>query len=481
MEEYGVKIGIVGAGWYGSHTALVLRRSGHDVTIFEKNSDIFNGISGKFGIRLHKGPHYPRSLETRKSCRRGYDEFQEQYTNLVVKHDYSIYALGTLDANGDPPKVSAEEFKLVCEESKNCQPINPKEWNYTNLISAMNVEEPSIVLGEQLRKTFKALLKEAGVKVVCNFEVKTTEKCGESITITNEQYSETFDYIINATSYHALLPTESTLSVDMDVVYQPCLALVYEDTMSTPLPFSFIVLDGWFPCIMPYLEDDRVEENKKYILTHGKWTIMGSFKTVIEATMLLNNLDNEFIDKNVRPACEKEIKRFWPPFEHRFKYFGWKGAVLAKLKTNREFRSAVTFECNRVIHIIPGKINNVFDVGREVESILAGQEIINYGNYRYVMDGVLHQGIHEITEKIDPNIRNTCTLQTYRELLCQAPSSNSKEEDASRGKRKSSAAFWATLPSSLGKQECENNTNMEFLAFRSEQEAAKLVSSMQRA
>ena len=62
------KVIIVGGGWYGAHLALALKKAEYDVEIFEKNDDIFKAVSGNFGIRLHKGPHYPRSPETRKTC-----------------------------------------------------------------------------------------------------------------------------------------------------------------------------------------------------------------------------------------------------------------------------------------------------------------------------------------------------------------------------------------------------------------------------
>ena len=50
-----MKIAIIGGGWTGCHLAISLSKLGHDVTILERNTDIFQGVSGNFGIRLHKG------------------------------------------------------------------------------------------------------------------------------------------------------------------------------------------------------------------------------------------------------------------------------------------------------------------------------------------------------------------------------------------------------------------------------------------
>ena len=106
-------IGIIGGGWYGCHVAVALSKKGHKVTLFEKSSDVFQGVSGDFGQRLHKGPHYPRSFETRESCRRSHNEFLERYPELVVKHEYSTYALGITDSIGNPPDKFALKMKVA--------------------------------------------------------------------------------------------------------------------------------------------------------------------------------------------------------------------------------------------------------------------------------------------------------------------------------------------------------------------------------
>lgn len=62
-------IAVIRGGWSGCHTALELASAGHEITLIEKGPELFNGVSGQFGICIHKGPHYPRSSGTRDSCR----------------------------------------------------------------------------------------------------------------------------------------------------------------------------------------------------------------------------------------------------------------------------------------------------------------------------------------------------------------------------------------------------------------------------
>lgn len=426
-----MRICIIGAGWYGCHLARVLTLKGHEVTLLEKNNDIFSGISGSFGIRLHRGPHYPRSFETRQNCQRGYDKFHKHYPDLIVRHQSSIYSLGTTDSDGKPSKVNKEQFEAVCNEFKKSRPVNSKDWEFDNLIATYDVEEPSILLGERLRKTFWNILEAAKIKIKLNFEVIKVERNEEGVCVYGNESNDTYDYVINSTSFQSLLPKLQELPFNLDVYYQPCLALIYEDKKSTPLPFSFIVLDGLFPCLMPYVREDPIKENesgRKYILTHGRWTIMGSYKTTGEAKATLAKITDHRIETQIKPNCEYEIERFIPGFKSRFKYCGWQGAVLAKIKTNKEFRSAITFEENKIIHIIPGKVSNIFDVASEVKALITNKNVKNIGGYKYVTNGVLDRGAQhgekELTEPVSNADRNTCELQTFDELLGKAESEN---------------------------------------------------------
>jgi len=437
-----MKIGIIGSGWYGCHLALSLKKKGHEVTIYEKNPTIFSGISGKFGIRLHAGPHYPRSLETRKSCQRGLVEFKQRYPDLVIEHEYSVYGLGRVDAERNPSRISVKQFKDVCAETDGCLEIDPKMRGYQELQYAVEVDEPSIVLGNRLRNKFSLELRKAKIPIKFNTSVKKTSNNGTSVTIETDEEITTFDRVINATGYKSNITNTDDFPVPIEVNYQPCVALVYEDTKPDKKPFSFIVVDGWFPCLMPVIDDEESEvvKSRKYILTHGKWTIMGSYSSEAEASTLLKYIDDDFIENKIKTYAQSEMARFWPEFTDRFKYVGWKSEVIAKLKTKHEFRSALTYEKDGVIYIIPGKVSNIFDVEREVNVLLQHRTksyplyhintlhagamslfehpsmVLSYNGYKYVKHGVLNASAAEIREKPHPGEPNTCLIQTFAEI-----------------------------------------------------------------
>lgn len=180
-----MKIAIIGSGWHGAHVALVLKQSGHEVTVFERNKEIFGGISGSFGIRIHAGPHYPRSSETRKNCRRCLNEFRETYPELVVPHEYAIYGLGAMDADGEAPKIDKPEFVAVAKETPDCVLVDLQHWPYKSLQCAINVDEPSALLGRPLREKFIKYLQDKQIPIHTNYTVKTLKNSHEKICISD--------------------------------------------------------------------------------------------------------------------------------------------------------------------------------------------------------------------------------------------------------------------------------------------------------
>lgn len=412
------KIAIIGAGWYGCHIALSLKETEeYDVVLFEAKSDIFQGCSGKFGVRLHAGPHYPRSKKTRESCQKNFATFRKIYSSLIINHDYSIYGLGLKDVSGISSKVNQSDFRSICQECEKWQEIDVGEWDLNNLSCAFTVFEPSISVGKRLRKYFKKRFTEVGLNVMYNYKVEKIERNEQNKLLINNQYL--FDHVINCTYYQDVI-MRCPLPFDIEVVYQPCIALHYEDTEKSyqDNAFSFTVMDGWFPCLIPHDDHEEGEEhsNQKYICIHGKYTIMGTFETYQKAVECEKQLNDTFIRLWVKPLFEKDMVKHWPKFSDRFKYLGWKSAIATKLKTEKEFRSAVTWKKDGIIYIISGKIANVFDAAREVISLIKHENIINYNGYSYVEHGELHRSINEITEKPSYYVRNTSEIQTYNEI-----------------------------------------------------------------
>lgn len=380
-------------------------------------------------MRLHIGPHYPRSQETRENCREGRLEFEATYPELVNEHSHSIYGIGKSDVEGKPSKVSSEQFRSICHETPTpkLSEIDIFSSEFTeNLESAFDIpEEASLALGDRLKRYFNARLESySSIEIKYNYDVsRIIPKDGKYkiISTSTENHHFTmqsifwFDRVINATSFKAHIPR--SLPYPLKVIYQVCLALVYEALNPPEKPKSFIAMDGLFPCVMPY--DIRENETTKinyYILTHAKYTNIMTSNNLHDAENFLK-YEVPALMPEVQRQSEADILRFWPGFSSEFRHIGYRGVVLVKPAAETEFRSAITFEENGIVHIVPGKVSDVFHVAREVKTLLSNNPslISCDGEFRYVKGGVLDKGKLELSLPLSGD-RNTSGLQTHTEL-----------------------------------------------------------------
>lgn len=355
---------IAGAGWYGSHIAIQLSKAGHSVLV-EKEDRIVSQCSGKFGIRVHRGPHYPRSPGTRLACQSVFHRFCDTYPELVHEHEESIYAYENLDEQVLPSKISLEDFENVSYETKDAQRLDDEEiFRFGDIAAAFELREPSIAIGAELRRSLEKRLCETSVERMFETEVQNFELRSNKIAVfycktscPRDNDVEEADFLINATGYQWVrFPSGESLETHpppIDIVYQLCIGFHYEDMFPGARPVSFIVMDGWYPCMMPLIDKNVSGYNqqmfKDYVVTHRSLTILGSFKNVHEASKLLQDLDSPSILGRIRESVENEMSRFLPSFRSRFVYEGWTGSVLAKPRSKSEFRSSLVFAHDRAI------------------------------------------------------------------------------------------------------------------------------------
>jgi L-2-hydroxyglutarate oxidase LhgO len=117
-----MNIAIIGGGWVGCHLAHVLKNE-HNVTLYEKNDEIFGGTSYYNQNRLHYGYHYARNYNTRMLCKSTFYRFINDYGFCVEEVKKNIYCV-------------AEKFSLIDLETYikifDDYPTNKVEHNFTN-------------------------------------------------------------------------------------------------------------------------------------------------------------------------------------------------------------------------------------------------------------------------------------------------------------------------------------------------------------
>lgn len=399
-------IAIIGGGFYGCVTALRLADAGMKVTLYEQHSELFFGSSGTYGLRLHAGPHYPRSPATRQACRDVLHRFKKQFPSLVLDISTSLYGLGLEDADGLPARVTTKHFEKVCQECDKCTPVDPQDYGVvppvTGVSGLWNVDEPVLYQGRAKELFATRLECHPNVSLVFNHHVKHLEECPGMNLVSVD--GDIFDWAVNCT-YFTSFGDRQVLGAQ--VKFQPCLTLTYDDIDSKrgDEPFMLTIMDGWFPCFMPIVSDNRHEKHNKYMLYHAKYTILGSYDSYEECRDHVNSVTAEWVESEVRPKMEEHFEIFLPCFKRRFKYTGYLLDTATKLKTATEFRRAVVWREGRIIHEFSGKLTENLKASDEVLNII-GNDLPEYesnlcrkslGELSSVLqetDGACDMGVH---------------------------------------------------------------------------------------
>jgi hypothetical protein len=156
-------VAVVGAGIFGSTAAYKLAQVGFSVTLFDQADDIMTAASAINQYRLHRGYHYPRSVETIKSCLEATPVFEAEYAEAVISKHAHHYAIAKEKSfiDGKTYLRTLDECGLPYEI------ISPTYINNTTVELVIKADE-NLYDPFLLKKILKSRLINAGVKVELN-------------------------------------------------------------------------------------------------------------------------------------------------------------------------------------------------------------------------------------------------------------------------------------------------------------------------
>lgn len=135
-------------------------------------------------------------------------------------------------------------------------------------------------------------------------------------------------------------------------------------------------MDGEFCSLYPYVldQEDYDSGRRRYTLTHVKFTPMFSSQDFSEAKEFMSCVDEEEVQKRV-PKFERGFLLFYPAFKHEFKLVDWFTSIKTKPLDSGASNHTASREClaeedGRVISVLSGKINTLFEAERKVLQIL---------------------------------------------------------------------------------------------------------------
>lgn len=243
-------LAIIGGGIFGATTAIELSRSGYNVTLFEKHSDILMGATSKSVLRLHLGFHYPRDLDTATQSKRGYESFLKRFpeaTDLNFKNYYAV-SKNTSHVNRDEFLFFVKNAKLDMTECLNEELA--LSGLAVNKCSGIFLNKEGVISIIKLRQQLRGEMASTSVGLNLNTEITKAQRRNSKWVITSsENIEQEFDFVIRSTYGHDRMEIIGNKSgTNRKYEYHKTLVLDVKVNLSE---FGLTIIDGDFLTILP--------------------------------------------------------------------------------------------------------------------------------------------------------------------------------------------------------------------------------------
>lgn len=342
-----MKVGLIGAGWYGCHLAAVLMDRGHEVVLYEAGNDILQRASILNQARLHAGYHYPRCYITRSETISCFERFCATYPHFTKAIENNIYAVSIANSGMDFMTYTQIMQALGLKFTE----VDHNKFGLINVEGAMATEECGLDF-TAARLHFRDKL---GSVLRLGQAVPGIREMGNHVEIMGEKY----DIAINCT-WCAL----NTYSGTHSLFYEPTTLFYYEAT--EPFYGALTTMDGACFSIYPY-------QDNIYTLSHVGLTPRGQFSSFAEANHINNSLTATYIS-DIQERMVAEVVREFPSFPSRFRFAGVQRSVKTKFVNARASRQTLVSRYGNIFTILSGKIDTIFVAEDIILEILQSME-----------------------------------------------------------------------------------------------------------
>jgi hypothetical protein len=330
------KIIIIGGGWYGCHIASILMDK-YNITLIEKNNDIFNNSSYFNQNRLHVGFHYCRNYATRQLCMTKYNDFLEKYNDLIDYIDNNYYVISNQSLIDYQTYINIYTHEGFIFDTIN----NTKFQNIDGKIIRVN---ENVINSDRVYNYFKNKLQY--VKQILNTRVVNYTKINNEILVETTNGIYKCDILLDCT-YNQLGLSKNKY------IYENTLSLLFKKTSELAVN-ALTIMDGPFLSLYP-----RDIHKKIYTLTDVEYTplIKSNNYNDIEKYKLTDDILLDTTNKMIQ-----KILLFYPDFEDHFSYEGYFISKKTKQISGSDSRDIIIEEIEtNVISVNCGKIYGIFD------------------------------------------------------------------------------------------------------------------------
>ncbi len=375
---------ILGAGIYGLYAAIKCGQAGQSVLVLEHDSAPFARATYINQARVHMGYHYPRSLSTAVKSAHYYRRFHEDFGFAIHDQFDQVYA-----TSAEFSWTNADAFVRFCKAAGiKCEGISPSQYFRTGMCDGAFLTEEDTYDAHIIRDYYLDELAE-----LCNVEIRfnvRTEKIVQTedaviVYFNNEEdaFEAATPFLLNAT--YASTNQVMDLIEDADgqkinyekfrIKYEQCEIVIC--TVSDNLKgVGLTVMDGPFFSIMPF------GKTGYHSLTSVTFTPHVTSYEDLPRFACQNGADCSPRQLGNCNECENKPKSAWDHMSHlarkymkpelEFAYDSSLFSMKPILKTSeiddsRPTAIVVNSETPKIISVLSGKINTVYDLDEYLE------------------------------------------------------------------------------------------------------------------
>lgn len=366
-----INVVIVGGGFFGCSIALMLKRRGMNPMVVEAEEELLMRASRVNQARVHGGYHYPRSLITAYRSRYNYERFCREYREAIVDEFTKVYGVSRLFS-----KVTAQQFEVFMQRIG--APLKPAPDRITGLFDA-NLTESVWVAQEcafdcsLLRARCQRDLDEAGIPIRFGVRVLSAQRDlhGRVVAGLSDGTEWPVELVINATYSGLNLLTQGS--------ELPVIPLKHElaEMALVRLPeeldgLSVTMMCGPFFSFMPYPSCGLTTLSHVRYTPHLQW-----FEKPESIIRDPYQRFGQLVKETHYQYMVTDASRYIPALA-KAEYVDslWEVKTLLP-QTEVDDSRPILFRRDpimpEVIHVMGGKIDNIFDVADELDAVLKGK------------------------------------------------------------------------------------------------------------
>lgn len=357
---------IAGGGFFGGSIALMLHRRGWHPIVVEEADELLTQASRVNQARVHGGYHYPRSLMTAYRSRQNYERFRQHYREAIVDQFTKVYAVGRLFS-----KVTANQFEVFMnrvgaplkEAPKAIQGLFDPALTERSWIAQECAFDYSL-----MRNKLRRELMAAGIEVRLNTLVETAHPHPQgAIARLSDGAEIACNYVFNAT-YAGLNQLTSASGLPLIPLKHELAEMALIELPAELSGISVTMMCGPFFSFMPYPALGLTTLSHVRYTPHAHW-----FENEETGASNPYQIFNSIQKESHFELMVADASRYIPALRgarHRDSLWTVKTLLpLSEIDDSRPILFHRDPKLPSVIHVMGGKIDNIFDVEEEIQAL----------------------------------------------------------------------------------------------------------------